>query len=41
MIGLASTYGHAQMINFVMGKTNDKSMLEFKAIESGESQSNL
>ena len=35
VIGAAARDGHDEIINFVMSKTNDKSMLEFKAIETG------
>ena len=35
MIGAAAQSGHAEIINFVMDTTSDKSMLEFKAIETG------
>ena len=34
-IGAAASIGNADIINFVMGKTNDRSILEFKAIETG------
>ena len=32
VIGAATYFGHDEIINFVMAKTNDKSLLEFKAI---------
>ena len=32
VIGIAAFDGHVEMINFVMANTNDKSLLEFKAI---------
>ena len=35
VIGTAAFYGQAEIINFVMARTKDKSMLEFKAIDSG------
>ena len=35
MIGAAASESNAEIINFVMGKTKDKSMLEFKAIVTG------
>ena len=35
MIGAAASNGHAEIINFVMGKTNHKSIIEFKAIMTG------
>ena len=35
VIGAAASYDRAEIINFVMGKTNHKSMIEFKAIVTG------
>ena len=35
VIGAAARHAHAEIINFMIDKTNDKSMLEFKAIETG------
>ena len=35
VVGTAARENHTEIINFAMSKTNDKRMLEFKAIETG------